>query len=801
MRLFGRERELERLRRLVGTARAVTVCGPAGVGKSRLVREALPDARCCSIAGGVPWISAIAPSLGVDPAAGDAGVRRALERIDVLALDGTIDAATLSSIAERCAVVTSARAPLGIDGEIVLRLAPLADEDALALWEHACRELGHAADRAIGRAIVRHLEGLPQAIEWMAARAAFLGDRACLERLEARAMPALDCALDSSLEGLDPDDRRVLEALAAFERGATAALLEPLVGDPLASLARLFARSLVRRIADPGAAPRVALYSAVLDAARKRAIANGTWSAIARRHAEVVLDACEADPRNAMAERAELEAIRARFNDELAVRASLALAAIEISEQPQAAYDRLAALPANALRARAELTLARFARRLAKFDLARRHVEAVLASGAHRVDALLEQAHLDRQESRLDEAHASHLRALAEAATPAERGVALGELGRMLQSLGRLREARERHVEANAIARSLGSPHREALERSLHARAVHRAGEVEEAVHLHEEALRMHVALGDRRLAAAERGHLAFTHHERGDLARAEALFRESIDGLAEVGDVFLEHVERVLLARLLIDLDRVEEARIELGIARSLLPSPPPRIELTWRLVRAFAALAKGELDAAREELAIGLASGPVLEVGFEALAPALLAWVEHRLGIAGAAIHLERAAPLIARVEHPGIRAAFAHLAERALGRTPPPIDPALLATSSDARRIAAYDEGSGLEVASDGRWFRAHDGPTVDLGRRSVPRRLLAALAAARERSPGAALSREQLLAAGWPGEKMRPDAADKRLRTAIWGLRKVGLAPFLLTRDEGYLLDPLVSCRVR
>ena len=39
-------------------------------------------------------------------------------------------------------------------------------------------------------------------------------------------------------------------------------------------------------------------------------------------------------------------------------------------------------------------------------------------------------------------------------------------------------------------------------------------------------------------------------------------------------------------------------------------------------------------------------------------------------------------------------------------------------------------------------------------------------------------------------------MQTEAARKRLRTAIWTLRKIGLEPFLLTRDEGYLLDPYV-----
>jgi DNA-binding SARP family transcriptional activator len=74
--------------------------------------------------------------------------------------------------------------------------------------------------------------------------------------------------------------------------------------------------------------------------------------------------------------------------------------------------------------------------------------------------------------------------------------------------------------------------------------------------------------------------------------------------------------------------------------------------------------------------------------------------------------------------------------------------------------------------------------------------VPRRLLVALAEGRRELPGRALSKDELVEAGWPGERMSPEAADKRLRTAVWSLRKAGLEGLLLTRDDGYLLDPLV-----
>jgi len=57
-----------------------------------------------------------------------------------------------------------------------------------------------------------------------------------------------------------------------------------------------------------------------------------------------------------------------------------------------------------------------------------------------------------------------------------------------------------------------------------------------------------------------------------------------------------------------------------------------------------------------------------------------------------------------------------------------------------------------------------------------------------------APGRALDPEGLLAGGWPGERVLPDAASKRIRVAIATLRSLGFARWIVTRDGGYLLDP-------
>jgi len=421
--------------------------------------------------------------------------------------------------------------------------------------------------------------------------------------------------------------------------------------------------------------------------------------------------------------------------------------------------------------------------------------------------AVLELAHLDRMQSRSTEARAGYERALMiaeEAADATQRCVALGELGRMLQSTGQFEQAQALHQQAAGLARAKGLAEREALERSLYARATHRTGTVREAIVLHEQALELHRQLGHQRLAAAELGHLGFCHHELGDLERAEQLFRQCIDGLENAGDVMLECIERILLARLLADLGRVAEARLELGLAEGVLErSDVPRIRLTLHLVAGLNELHHGDLEAARRHMLVAMTHGAHMEVGFEALLPAYLAWTSSQLGHAKEAASLLRTAQdQMAALAPPGLRSALEMLiaaVEEKPFESPPPH---VLQTSSDARRVlelvdATHKPGRTLLIAPDGRSMCLPGGSTVELGRRAAPRRLLLALAHVRKERPGAALDAEQLIAAGWPDERMQTEAAHKRLRTAIWTLRKLGLESFLLTRDDGYLLDPHIA----
>ena len=47
-------------------------------------------------------------------------------------------------------------------------------------------------------------------------------------------------------------------------------------------------------------------------------------------------------------------------------------------------------------------------------------------------------------------------------------------------------------------------------------------------------------------------------------------------------------------------------------------------------------------------------------------------------------------------------------------------------------------------------------------------------------------------DDLLEAGWPGERVLPEAAANRVYVAVATMRKLGLRDVLLSRDDGYLL---------
>ena len=225
--LLGRDSELTAVRRLVTEARLVSVTGPGGVGKTRLVQELLdelagahPDGirwvELAAVRGGEPAVAAVAAALDLqrrpERSLEDSIVEVLAPQILLLVLDNcehVLDgiAALVARILRRCPsvqVLTTTREPLGLPGEVTWALPPLdvpssgtvslaevRASTAVALFVARARaaRVGFALDednrRAVAEICIR-LDGLPLALELAAARVRSMTPADIADRLDAR---------------------------------------------------------------------------------------------------------------------------------------------------------------------------------------------------------------------------------------------------------------------------------------------------------------------------------------------------------------------------------------------------------------------------------------------------------------------------------------------------------------------------------------------------------------------------------------------------------------------------------------
>jgi predicted ATPase/DNA-binding CsgD family transcriptional regulator len=258
--LLGRRQELAELRRTLGSARLVTLTGQGGIGKTSLARAAAADherARredtwavdLADLVDAELLGQSVAGAFGVQLSYGAEGARdlagAVADRAGLLVLDGCEamhDAAVelvaaLLTTAPRLRVLATSQRQLGVTGEVVVPVGPLAADEAQALFAAraaaALPSFRLTEDNAAAIAeICDALDGVPLAVELAAARILVLTPQGILDRLGDRQRlltkgapdaPARHRSLRASLEAsneLCTSDERLLWArLSVFTGG------------------------------------------------------------------------------------------------------------------------------------------------------------------------------------------------------------------------------------------------------------------------------------------------------------------------------------------------------------------------------------------------------------------------------------------------------------------------------------------------------------------------------------------------------------------------------------------------------
>jgi predicted ATPase/DNA-binding SARP family transcriptional activator len=295
----GRNAELEKLCETVRSSRLVTLIGPGGVGKTRLAVEAAATLREEHRDGAwlVEFASVTEPE-GIGPAVAGVLGAAAAGLIGPLSQDSTVElivrylagrsplivldncehvidqtaalAETLVGTVPGLRLIATSREPLGVPGEMLVPVGPLALPAAVELFVDRARAVrpGFTADgytRPVINDICRRLDGLPLAVELAAARLRSLTLATLAERLDDRfrlltvgartALPrqqTLRAVVDWSYDLLFEDERRLFARLSVFAGGCDLDAAEAIcaddhvpAGEILDVLSRLVDKSLV----------------------------------------------------------------------------------------------------------------------------------------------------------------------------------------------------------------------------------------------------------------------------------------------------------------------------------------------------------------------------------------------------------------------------------------------------------------------------------------------------------------------------------------------------------------------------
>jgi predicted ATPase/DNA-binding SARP family transcriptional activator len=578
-RTIGRAAELAELRRTIAdpAARLVTVVGPGGVGKTRVAvevaREVGPDLRDGAVFVALAALqeservgSTIARALDLMPAPGEA-VDDALERhlaprelLLVLdnfehVLGAAALVARLAEAAPGLTVVATSREPLRVRAERLFHVGPLpvatgdggagAPPEAAALFaavvqaRHPEFELGPDSLPAVVE-VCRRVDGLPLAIELAAGRVGLLSVSELAGRVRSgldvlgqgqRDAPARQRTLEATLEWshdlLDPEEQRVLAALAVFAGGCAVADAEAVTDAPLEVLESLVAKNLVLAGTGHAGSRRLAMLATVRAFARARLERSGEEEAIARRHGERYLALVERT-------RPELEwtgspAVLAELDQELDnLRAAFAWA---LDRSPEAAL-RLAS--ATALYWHLSVSTSEAIEWL---DAALARSETVAAGVRAAALAYYAMNLAPREPERAERVARESLELARSAGDPSRCARSMSALAHVLLQAHRPRESYDCACEALQLATVARDEQARAYALGTMALA---APTLAEALRRGEEAAAVYRGAGNQRELAGLQTSLAYTALFLGEYGAAESLGFEALDAARRHGDPFV---------------------------------------------------------------------------------------------------------------------------------------------------------------------------------------------------------------------------------------------------------------------
>ena len=315
--LVGRAGDLASLAELARSHRVLTVTGPGGVGKTRLLAElgrllapefadGLAFVTLADVSEPAGFVPALAEALDVKEAdertlgegiATLVGARKALLLLDNLEQIVEAAAREVARLVDSCPelrVVVTSRTPLRIAAEREYQLAPLELGSAVSLFVARAPSLELTpANEVVVAEICRRLDGLPLALELAAARLRLLTPDALLERLDhaldlltsgSRDTPSRQQTLRATIEWshslLDEREQRVFRRLAVFAGGCTVADAEAVCDVGLDELESLVDKALLK------ANGRLLMLETIREFAREQLDAAGETHELAARHAE-----------------------------------------------------------------------------------------------------------------------------------------------------------------------------------------------------------------------------------------------------------------------------------------------------------------------------------------------------------------------------------------------------------------------------------------------------------------------------------------------------------------------------------